>query len=170
MPKLNAKRGFTLIELLIVITIIAILVGAGTVSWTNAQIKGRDSRRKVDLKAVQQALELYYQTNGTYPGHFVGQISCINEPGHTINWNGGEFYCTPPGGTKVVYMKQLPLDPLGTNADTTGYYYLPVYDREFGPVASNYVLSAKLENTKDPDKTNLPCTPQSGRNYCVINP
>lgn len=161
MPKL--KKGFTLIELLIVITIIAILVGAGTVSWTNAQIKGRDSRRKTDLKAVQQAVELYFQANGKYPSSSSGLIKCnVTGDSSTIAWATGVFSCEPEDQNETIYMQKLPGDP--TVQSSNGYYYTS------SSPYTTYVLSADLENEADPDKTNLPCTPQSGRNYCVINP
>lgn len=66
--KINLRRGFTLMELLIVIAIIGILISLGTVSYTSAQRKSRDSRRMQDLKAVQNGFEQYYADNGgTYP-------------------------------------------------------------------------------------------------------
>ncbi|MEX2028319.1 MAG: prepilin-type N-terminal cleavage/methylation domain-containing protein [Candidatus Curtissbacteria bacterium] len=156
-------KGFTLIELLIVITIIAILVGAGSVSWSNAQVKGRDSKRKTDLKAVQQALELYSQANGTYPSSSSGKIQC-NVTGDTsvIDWTTGVFSCEPTGKDATLYMQRLPGDP--TVQPSNGYYY------SASSPYTTYVLSANLENNADPEKTNLPCTPQSGRNYCAINP
>ncbi|MBI2598692.1 prepilin-type N-terminal cleavage/methylation domain-containing protein [Candidatus Curtissbacteria bacterium] len=162
---LKVKHGFTLIELLIVITIIAILVGAGTVSWQNAQLKGRDSRRKVDLKAAQQALELYYQTNGKYPGSQNGNILCnITGDDSTKTW-GSQFSCTPQGGSPVLYMQQLPKDP--KYQSTSGYYFN-------NPSPNTYNLWAALENTLDPDLTQLPSScsgwAPTGRNYCVINP
>ena len=62
------KSGFTLVELLIVIAIIGILVSLATVSYTSAQQKGRDGRRKSDLHAMQNAWEQYYADNaGAYP-------------------------------------------------------------------------------------------------------
>src|SRR3990167_6962536 len=73
---IKVKQGFTLIELLVVISIIAILVAAATASWTNAQQKSRDGKRKSDLKSIQQSLELYLQDNGTYPGGPSGEIQC----------------------------------------------------------------------------------------------
>jgi len=61
------KQGFTLIELLVVIAIIGILTAAGLASFSNAQAKGRDARRKEDLKAIQTALQLYYNDNHNFP-------------------------------------------------------------------------------------------------------
>lgn len=61
------KHGFTLIELLVVIAIIGILTTMVTASFTAAQRRARDTARKSDLKAIQQALELYFQANGRYP-------------------------------------------------------------------------------------------------------
>ncbi|MBI2404700.1 type II secretion system protein [Candidatus Gottesmanbacteria bacterium] len=61
------KKGFTLLELLVVIAIIAVLISMATVSYSSAQKKARDSKRKQDVKAVQAALEQYYaDNNGNY--------------------------------------------------------------------------------------------------------
>lgn len=61
------RRGFTLIELLVVVSIIAILSAVGLSTFTSAQRKARDARRRADLKEIQNALEQYYITNSTYP-------------------------------------------------------------------------------------------------------
>jgi prepilin-type N-terminal cleavage/methylation domain-containing protein len=157
------RRGFTLIELLVVISIIAILVAAATASWRNAQMKGRDGKRKTDLKAVQQALENYLQTYGRYPTSSGGVITCSGGSAGNGNNNWGSiFQCPATSGS--IFMQQLPQDPVYQS--TTGYYYNSTGD-------FSYVISSLLENTNDPDippKGTLPCTPQTGRNYCVINP
>jgi len=61
------RKGFTLLELLIVIAIIGILISAGIVSYGSAQKKTRDSKRKADLKAIQNAFEQYYADTSLYP-------------------------------------------------------------------------------------------------------
>ncbi len=58
--------AFTLLELLVVISIIGILLAIGAVAFTTAQKKGRDGRRRADIKALQNAFEQYYAQNGGY--------------------------------------------------------------------------------------------------------
>jgi len=58
------KKGFTLIELLVVISIIGVLVAVAISSYTGAQIKARDARRRSDMKAIQSTMEQYYSTTG----------------------------------------------------------------------------------------------------------
>lgn len=72
--------GFTLLELLVVISIIAILITVGLTSFSTAQKKGRDAKRKSDIKEVQNALEQYYSVCGyNYPtptGSFFVSVNC----------------------------------------------------------------------------------------------
>jgi len=63
----NTKRGFTLIELLVVIAIIGILSSVVLASLNSARQKSRDARRIGDVKQVQLALEMYYDSNNGYP-------------------------------------------------------------------------------------------------------
>lgn len=64
--KRNSK-GFTLIELLVVIAIISVLSAVVLSSLNSARKKARDARRVSDMKTMQLALALYYNTNGSYP-------------------------------------------------------------------------------------------------------
>lgn len=74
------KKGFTLIELLVVIAIIATFLTAGLGSFATAQKKGRDTKRKSDMREIQSALEQYYSVCGfIYPtpaGNFYTSIQC----------------------------------------------------------------------------------------------
>jgi len=83
--KLKISRGFTLLEMLVVIGIIAVLVAVGTSSYSTAQKKSRDARRKTDLKTIQNAFEQYYSVCGySYPapsgGSVPTSIACANPP------------------------------------------------------------------------------------------
>ena len=68
---LNKKKGwrsgFTLIELLVVIAIIGVLASIVLASLNNARRKSRDARRVTDVKQLQLALELYFDSVGQYP-------------------------------------------------------------------------------------------------------
>jgi len=63
----NRKRGFTLIELLVVIAIIGILSSVVLASLNSARQKSRDAKRISDIKQLQLALELYFDSNNGYP-------------------------------------------------------------------------------------------------------
>jgi prepilin-type N-terminal cleavage/methylation domain-containing protein len=63
------KNAFTLLEILVVISIIGILVALGTAAFSTAQKKGRDARRKSDIKAMQNGFEQYYSKEGNYPAN-----------------------------------------------------------------------------------------------------
>lgn len=59
-------KGFSLLELLVVISIIGILISISTVAFNVAQRTGRDSRRRADIKVMQDAFEQYMAETGTY--------------------------------------------------------------------------------------------------------
>jgi prepilin-type N-terminal cleavage/methylation domain-containing protein len=63
----RSARGFTLIELLVVIAIIGILSSVVLASLNTARQKSRDARRIADVKQIQLALELYFDSKATYP-------------------------------------------------------------------------------------------------------
>ena len=97
------RLGFTLLEMLVVIGIISVLLGMGAVSYSTAQRKARDAKRKVDIGAVKNAMEQYYSLcNGSYPADDAGKV-----PG-TIET------LTPPCTTATVIMQASPTDPSTT--------------------------------------------------------
>jgi len=61
------KNGFTLIELLIVVAIIGIIAGIAIPNFLGARTKARVTRAFADMRAIADALEMYYVDNTTYP-------------------------------------------------------------------------------------------------------
>ena len=151
---LPAQAGFTLIELLVVIAIIGILSSVVLASLNSARQKGRDAKRISDVKQLQLALELAYDSSGGYPAAI--SLATLVTPG---------------------YIAAIPTDPT-TNA---AYSYESLASD--GATAcgtapcAKYVIGAKLENGSNsvlgsdvdtvysggPD-----CTDTGGNNmYCV---
>jgi len=176
----SKSKGFTLIELLVVIAIIGILASFAIASFTSAQAKGRDSRRKADLDAVSKALALVQNdcTGGNYP-----VIS--NGPGGT---SADRYVNFRNYLSSLNYMKNPPQDPMFI--DTTGTYKYE-YSYDFtGSAATNvcsdtsggtttsgrlkYWLRAVLENSSDPEITNSAArcswVPTIANNYIVCSP
>ncbi|PIW74860.1 MAG: hypothetical protein CO003_00400 [Candidatus Portnoybacteria bacterium CG_4_8_14_3_um_filter_44_15] len=113
------SAGFTLIELLVVISIIGLLASIVLVSVNSARVKARDARRMSDLKQLQLALEMYYDSNNAYPstgGSWWGV--CVNGGSRTTS--GANAYI--PGLTPD-YMSVLPIDPLDNRTGWSGYLY-----------------------------------------------
>lgn len=125
--------GFTLMEVLIVMVIIGILSTLGLGSFQSSQQKGRDSKRKAELKQIGVALEAYYNDKGEYPLGSSGLIAGCNN-GVACAW-GSQFI--DDRGT--IYMVELPEDP----RDSSSYYY----DSD----GTYYQIYARLENTLDAD-------------------
>lgn len=140
----NCKaKGFTLIELLIVITIIGILASLTFVSYSSAQERARDTKRKNDLEAIKKALELAKQDS-------------------TGAYYYPEDHLTLDDDPNSPYIKILPTDPK-TGVDYT-YTPTPAGCTDGGPTyCTSYTVIACLENNADQDRDN---TKYSG---CVTN-
>ncbi len=104
--KANANKGFTLIELLVVIAIIGLLATVVMTSLNSARKKGRDARRVEDINQIKTALELYYDSNGSYPSTASGTAALVSSK----------------------FMSTVPTDPQGTaygyTADAAGTDYV----------------------------------------------
>ena len=121
---MKETKGFTLIELLVVIAIIGILSSIVLASLNNARKKGRDARRVSDVKQLQLALELYYDSNPT-----TGYPTSIGTTASSALVTGG-------------FISAIPTDP-STGA---AYSYAALGS---GTTCSSYHLGATLEITNN---------------------
>ena len=60
--------GFTLIEMLVVMGILAILIGAGMITFSAATKKAQQARAREVVSNVATALEAIYQREGAFRG------------------------------------------------------------------------------------------------------
>ena len=132
---LQRKKGFTLIELLVVMVLLSVLVALVSGGYTSSSRRGRDNRRKNDLRNIATALEAYYSDKGVYPsndanGQIVGCLALDLQP---CTW-GGQF----KDKNDTLYMVLMPQDP---SSVLYRYYYVGA--------TSSYKLYARLENTQD---------------------
>lgn len=115
------QSGFTLLEILVAISIIALILSLGIVSYNQVFISSRDSTRKSDLQIISNALEQYNNSKGSYPTN----TSSLS-----------------------VYLNPIPKDPK-TNQDYT-YNPLPVgCSVTVKPVCISYNLTTTLENNSE---------------------
>ncbi len=70
MKKTSCKRGFALIELLVVVLIIAILAAVAVPQYQKTVWKSRNTEMKQIVKAVADAEQVYYLSNGKYAANF----------------------------------------------------------------------------------------------------
>ena len=152
--KINQK-GFTLIELLVVIAIIGILASFAVASFTNAQAKGRDSKRKGDLDAIRKALEL--AKTDSMGGSYYPSCEIYNASERCVFSN----ISTEPD-LSPSYIKNVPTDPIGGgDCDTTlrAYCYAPAPPSCTGfsgaTPCTGYNLLSCLENSNEPLGANV---------------
>jgi len=125
---MGKNKGFTLVEILIVVAIIGLLASIILVGLSSFRARGRDARRIADLHQVQNALELYFIKNGSYPT--------------TAPWTGvGSLTDTLKGAG--IGVNAVPNDP---NSGST-YNYASAG-------GNTYVIGATLEDGTNPALTN----------------
>lgn len=132
-PTTNKIQGFTLIELLVVMAVMSILVGIGVNTFSIAQKKARDAKRKADLRTLKTAYEAYKLTTGNYPRFYRASdntelygYACLGDGNHSIESSASQ------------YLPSTQKDLL--NGTSCPCYLVAVN-------ATNLVLYAKLEDT-----------------------
>lgn len=155
MPSIK-RDGFTLVELLIVIAIIAVLTAVGVTVFSGIQKSARDSKRRADLQAIGQSLEIYKLQNGTYP-----------PSGWLFSSSGSDPWIT---GLSNAYMVSVPRDPTNSggppyNGGSTYGYYASGYG---APDGTWFMLVAHLENGNNSDASTQ-CRTPDGNTFNYTN-
>ncbi len=150
------RNGFTLIELLVAISIISILSSIGYISYSSAQVKAKDVKRKQDLRSIKTALELYKfrSTSKSYP---TTDGACCSDG---ANLSSSDQKPWIPGLSSS-FINSVPKDPLkdegnpiSSNSNILGYSYWAGSISGGGcPGGSGqyFILASGLENKYDPE-------------------
>jgi len=114
-PTDYCSRGFTLIEIMVVVFILGLLVTLVAPKIMGRTDEAKRTKAAADIRAIQQALNLYKLDNGAYPVTEQGLQALVTKPQSGVvpaRWN-------PEG-----YLEKVQLDPWGHP-----YLYLSNGDR-----------------------------------------
>lgn len=143
---MNRRSGFTLLELLVVITILAILVGAALPYVQNYVAESRQAKAKTDLEEIKRALAVYETREGAYKETTLHQLS-----GRYLNTSPidpwGKSYVVSPGGGVVFSGGPDRID--GTVDDIIVNYQPPLALVQVKWVDSNQTGAVDTQNNND---------------------
>ena len=84
----HVRAGFTLMEVLIVLAILAVIIGLVVPNLMKSRDRANNDAAKVQVKAVEDALEMYFLDHDEYPAALTG---LMNNPGNDAKWKGPYF-------------------------------------------------------------------------------
>ncbi len=99
---LMSQRGFTLIEILVVVMILGLLISLAAPRIIGRTDEARVTKAMADIRAVEEALNLYRLDSGFYPTSEQSLTALVEKP-----TSGRE----PKGWRKGGYLERVPLDP-----------------------------------------------------------
>lgn len=102
--RLRGRGGFTLIEIMVVIVILGLLAALVVPKLIGRTEEAKRTQARVQIKNIQQAMELFKLDNGFYPSTEQGIEALVKTP---------ESGRTPKNYRKGGYMDRVPKDPWG---------------------------------------------------------
>ena len=102
--RLRDRAGFTLIEIMVVIVILGLLAALVVPKLIGRTEEAKKTQARVQIRSVEQALELFKLDNGFFPTTEQGLEALVRMP---------ESGRTPKNYRKGGYLDRLPKDPWG---------------------------------------------------------
>jgi general secretion pathway protein G len=102
--RLRRREGFTLIEIMVVIVILGLLAALVVPKLVGRTEEAKRTQTRVQIKNIQQALELFKLDNGFFPGTDQGLEALVRTP---------ESGRIPKNYRKGGYIDRVPKDPWG---------------------------------------------------------
>lgn len=84
----SSSRGFTLMELLVVLAILGLLMSLVGPQVLKSLGGAKTKTALIQIRDVEQALEMYKLDVGRYPNNEQGLAALVNKPGAAPGWNG----------------------------------------------------------------------------------
>ena len=101
MRRLSQQVGFTLIEIMVVVFILGLLVTLVAPRIIGRTDEARVTKAKADIKAIEEALNMFKLDNGFYPSSAEGLAALVLGTPRAKRFN--------PDG----YLTKIPIDPWG---------------------------------------------------------
>ena len=101
MRRLSQQAGFTLIEIMVVVFILGLLVTLVAPRIIGRTDEARVTKAKADIKAIEEALNMFKLDNGFYPSSAEGLAALVQGTPRAKRYN--------PDG----YLSKIPIDPWG---------------------------------------------------------
>jgi len=101
MRRLSQQAGFTLIEIMVVVFILGLLVTLVAPRIIGRTDEARVTKAKADIKAIEEALNMFKLDNGFYPSSAEGLAALVQGTPRAKRFN--------PDG----YLSKIPIDPWG---------------------------------------------------------
>lgn len=116
--RLHDRSGFTLLEIMVVIVILGLLAALVVPKLIGRTEEAKRTQTRIQIKNIEQALQLFKLDNGFYPSTEQGLESLVRNP---------EIGRIPKNYRRGGYLDRVPTDPWGNP-----YVYIaPGTDRDY---------------------------------------